>query len=195
MSTASLLEVDIGRKKRLSSEELSKIKNARLSEVYKESMKEEKKLSSEVSHILELLYPPTTIDEESIKEEKKDEEFLRFLSVRDRARVHRLVTRSSLEQLYTLRRPEEVRRFLDNNTFLYQLLHEANQQIRNYFESKELILEVVTDPEEGEQELVIWIHTNLSADEAYKKLKEFDNNWWLNVPPNISEKLSINVEF
>ena len=103
----------------------------------------------------------------------------------------------TLEQLYILRRRSEVIKFLVDNPFLLTFLQEAYRQIRDYFgESVQLVLEVITDPEvAGDQELVIFVRTNLSPNEAFKKLKQLGEEWWLDTPFNIREKLCIDVEF
>lgn len=102
-----------------------------------------------------------------------------------------------LEQHYIFRNRSEVMDFAVNNSFLLQPLHEAYEQIRNYFgESVQAVLEVVADPEFFEdQELVIFIRTDLSPDDALKKLEQIDNEWWLDVPANVRKNLCIDVEF
>jgi len=121
-------------------------------------------------------------------------------------KISRLETLSSyptleleaLEQLYIFRRRSEVIKFLVDNSFLFLPIQEAYEQIRNHFGSsaQQVVLEVVTDPEvAGDQELVIFIRTNLSPDEAYKKLKQLDEEWWLDAPANVRKKLCIDVEF
>lgn len=102
-----------------------------------------------------------------------------------------------LEQHYIFRNQSEVMNFAVNNSSLLQPLHEAWDQIRNYFgESVQAVLEVVADPEFFEdQELVIFIRTDLSPDEALKKLEQIDDEWWLNVPADVRKKLCITVEF
>jgi hypothetical protein len=86
----------------------------------------------------------------------------------------------ALEQFYVLRRQSEVIKFLVDNSFLFPFLQGAYEQVRNYFgESVQLVLEVVTDPEiAGDQELVIFIRTNLSPDEVFKRLKQLGEEWW-----------------
>ena len=102
-----------------------------------------------------------------------------------------------LEQRYVFRNKYEVMDFAVNNSFLLQPLHEVCEYIRNYFrESAQAVLEVVTDPEFAEdQELVIFIHTDLSPEEAFEKLEQIDDEWWLDVPSNVRKKLCIDVEF
>jgi len=103
----------------------------------------------------------------------------------------------ALKQLYVLRRQSEVIKFLVDNSFLFLILQEAYGQIRNYFgESAQVILEVITDPEvAGEQELAIFIRTNLSPDGAFNKLEQLGEEWWLDTPFNVRKKLCIDVEF
>lgn len=103
----------------------------------------------------------------------------------------------SLERHYIFRNRSEVMGFAVNNSFLLQPLHEAYNQIRNYFgESVQAVLEVVADPEFFEDhELVIFIRTDLSPDDALKKLEQIDNEWWLGVPANVRKNLCIDVEF
>ena len=103
----------------------------------------------------------------------------------------------SLERHYIFRNRSEVMGFAVNNSFLLQPLHEAYNQIRNYFgESVQAVLEVVADPEFFEdQELVIFIRTDLSPDEAFEKLEQMDDEWWLDVPATVRKNLCIDVEF
>lgn len=96
-----------------------------------------------------------------------------------------------IKELYNLQNPEEVRRFLKDNTFLIEVLLEAPKHIKDYFEYSKLTLEKVTDPEEGEQQLVLRIHTNLPVDEAYKRFEKLLDNWWLDISPNTREKICI----
>lgn len=102
-----------------------------------------------------------------------------------------------LEQPYRLRRRTEVTEFLTDNSFLLPVLGEAYEQIRNHFgKSTQITLEVVTDPEvAGDQELAIFIRTNLSPDKAFEKLEQLGEEWWLDTPFNVREKLCIDVEF
>lgn len=102
-----------------------------------------------------------------------------------------------LQRFYTLRRASEVREFLINNSFLFSLLREAYEQVRNYFgQSAQITLEVVTDPEATEdQELVVFIRTHFSPHKAFEKLEQFDEEWWLHTPLSARKKLCITVEF
>lgn len=107
-----------------------------------------------------------------------------------------IVELDTLTRLYAFRRPSEIIEFLINNPFLLQFLQDAHEQIRNYFDkSAHLILELTTDPEVTEdQQLVIFIRTTLSPNEAIKHLDQLDERWWLDVPINMRKKLCIDVE-
>ncbi len=53
-----------------------------------------------------------------------------------------------LESIYVFRRPEEVSRFLESNSYLSPILIEAYEKIGEHFGSRpEVALEVVRDPE------------------------------------------------
>lgn len=104
---------------------------------------------------------------------------------------------TNLEHLYTFREPAEVIQFLENHRFLIPLLGEAHVQLKNYFgPSAQIFLEVVVDPEvEDDRELVAFVHTDLSADEAFERLRQFDRDWWLDASVEAQGALSIHVEF
>jgi hypothetical protein len=109
--------------------------------------------------------------------------------------LHRELT--LLGRLYNIRRESEVFEFLEDKPSLISLVLEAHERIRDYFESsKELVLEVITDPEATEDyELVIFVRTNLSPDDAFNKLEQLDEGWWLDASSDMREKLCIHVEF
>jgi len=89
-------------------------------------------------------------------------------------------TFSSLESLYSLKGKTVVARILDEHSFLIPLLVEARGKIDVYFPNSEVSLEVITDPEaEGDYQLLASVSTNLGAEDAYNRLKEFDRAWWL----------------
>lgn len=98
--------------------------------------------------------------------------------------------------MYIYRNFLEITEFLKDNLFLTPLLLQANEKIREYFPLSELVLEVVVDREDtnGEEELVIFICTNLSPEEALDKLEALYRDWWLDVSFDFKEKISINLE-
>ncbi len=101
-----------------------------------------------------------------------------------------------LELIYSFRKPKEVQRFLETNKFLAPLLMEAYFEIRKYFPNPRVFVEVDTDPEEpNDRQLVAFIATDFSPNEALRKLKQFDEGWWLDALDRAQKKLCINVEF
>ena len=109
--------------------------------------------------------------------------------------LHRELT--LLSQLYNIREESEALEFLEDNPALIALVVEAHERVRDYFgSSTELALEVITDPEAAEDyELVIFVRTNLSPDDAFSKLEQLDEEWWLDTSSDMREKLCIHVEF
>ena len=97
--------------------------------------------------------------------------------------------------IYSLRHSRKVQSFLEENFFLIPLLIEAQYYIARYFPTSEVFLEVETDPEEKEDQLVALIATSLSPDNAYRQLKQFDEDWWLDTLSQAQMKLCISVEF
>ena len=89
-------------------------------------------------------------------------------------------TFSSIESLYSLTGKAAVTRILDEYSFLIPLLLEAHGKIAVYFLNPEVSLEIITDPEaEGDYQLLASVSTSLGAEDAYRRLKEFDRAWWL----------------
>jgi hypothetical protein len=109
--------------------------------------------------------------------------------------LHRELT--LLSRLYNIRRESEVFEFLEDKPSLILLVLNAHERIRDYFgSSTELVLEVITDPEATEDyELVIFVRTSLSPDDAFSKLEQLDEEWWLDASSEMREKLCIHVEF
>jgi hypothetical protein len=107
-----------------------------------------------------------------------------------------LINIQPLEQLFVFRRPTEVRHFLEENPFLGPLLKEAYINIREYFPSSEIFLEVVADPEAfDEEQLVIFIPVTQDPDGASEALNQLDQNWWLDAMERSQDKLCITLEF
>jgi len=91
----------------------------------------------------------------------------------------------SLERLYTFRKSVEVSRFIERHSFLMLVLLEAYSYIKNYLGPyPQVFLEVVSDPEvQGLVELFGYIATRLTYEEAGKRLRRFDWEWFLNQLP------------
>jgi hypothetical protein len=86
----------------------------------------------------------------------------------------------ALKKSYNMPNSSDVAIFLDRHLNLVDFLLESAKQIRIYFPSEELSLEVVSDPETaGNEELFVYILTSLPAKDALEKLNEFDDQWFL----------------
>jgi len=103
---------------------------------------------------------------------------------------------ATLEGLYDLRDRLEVMEFVASNLFLLPLLQQIPEQTKKYFgEPTHLSLEVVVDHEEkNDKELVAFICTSLSPDDAFVRLRSFDRDWWLARLADTRGKLSVHVE-
>jgi hypothetical protein len=103
----------------------------------------------------------------------------------------------SLERLYTFRRHAEVSQFLERHSFLAPLLLEAYSKFGSYFGPyPQVFLEVVRDPEvHGLVELFGYVMTGLTPEEAGKRLRRFDRDWFLHQLPHAKGLLNFDVEF
>jgi len=101
-----------------------------------------------------------------------------------------------LEDLYVFRIRDDIQWFLEENPFLGPILFEAYVYINNFFPYSQKILNVVSDPEIPENiRLIISISAKLNADEAFDRLKELDQYWWLNAKRQTKGLVNITIEF
>lgn len=112
-------------------------------------------------------------------------------------RTRRRSTGSSIDTMFSFRKRNEVYRILAKNIRLKKSIIDAHKVIGRYFRSERLVLEVIQDPDDRSSQLVIFIQTNLSPQEALDKLHKFDKEWWLNTSTKggINRKLCITIEF
>ncbi len=96
---------------------------------------------------------------------------------------------------YHALRDAAVDRFLALHPELDKLLGEAYQQIQAYFPDSPCRLEVYTDPETTERQLLILIQTQSDFEAAMDRLYQFRDAWWLDNLHRARSKLSIDVEF
>jgi len=101
----------------------------------------------------------------------------------------------SIEGLYSLKGKAAVIQFLDEYPFLIPLLLvEARKNIRAHFPHSKVSLEVIVDPEAEDDQLLASVSTTLDADDAYRRLKEFDRAWWLDAMEQSQGLLCISVK-
>ncbi|MGK7878302.1 MAG: hypothetical protein AB4426_34870 [Xenococcaceae cyanobacterium] len=101
----------------------------------------------------------------------------------------------SLQQLYTFRKPTAIVKFLEKYPFLVAILQSVPDKTIDYFPNSQLFLEYVTDPEIDDEQLVVYIATDLDPDEAVDRLWQLGDNWWLNALEKAQGQLGIDVEF
>ncbi len=101
-----------------------------------------------------------------------------------------------VEEKYILKDSQNIKQFLHQNIQLIDLLLEAYQNIKNIFNNEKLVVKFLEDPEIiNQKQLAIMIHTNLDADEAFDKLKELEDNWWLDASYQFNNDLDIHISF
>lgn len=95
---------------------------------------------------------------------------------------------------YDIRDYPAVSTFIQQHPYLVPLLLEARYQIDLYFSSwVPVLLEVVTDPEEGDRALFARIQTNLAPDSALRRLTMFWEGWWLDALPQAHGALHFDI--
>lgn len=96
--------------------------------------------------------------------------------------------------LYTVPQIKEAKDFLEKNPFLIPLVSATYENIRKYFSYSDVTLDFETDPEDGTECLIAHVVTSLPFEEAYKQLKRFDSQWWLNVLDQAKSKFLVDLE-
>jgi|WetSurMetagenome_2_1015567.scaffolds.fasta_scaffold117483_2 hypothetical protein len=96
---------------------------------------------------------------------------------------------ATFSDMYKLRRPNEIRDFLEANDFLNPLVSEAHDKLQEYFPNSTIFMEV------DQNELVVSVGTSFSPEEADERLHNFDVEWWIDASENSKARLCITVEF
>ncbi|NJL91296.1 MAG: hypothetical protein HC916_17060 [Coleofasciculaceae cyanobacterium SM2_1_6] len=101
-----------------------------------------------------------------------------------------------LKDRYILFDSHKILQYLHSKRELIPVLLEAERQIRKIFIDEKLALKFIYDPEIASwKKLIIAIHTQLDADDAFDKLKLLDHGWWLNASYSVSSDLDIYIDF
>lgn len=77
---------------------------------------------------------------------------------------------------------------------LESLITDTYNVISVYFPNADTNLSIDTDPENGEQSLLLTITAGLEPKEAFETLQEFDSNWWLDNMGRADGELHIFLE-
>lgn len=100
-----------------------------------------------------------------------------------------------LESLFKLKNKEAIKVFIQTKTFLIDVLKNCYHRIRNYFGNNvEMELELLHDPMDNEEKLVLYILTNMNPKDAIKTLIKFNKEWWIKNSVSVRNYLSIDVE-
>ncbi len=106
------------------------------------------------------------------------------------------IQKEQILALYSIKDLKSVESFLEENTFLIPLVFATYLNIVKYFSYSKVTLDVETDYENTTQQaLAAHVVTNLLLEEAFQQLKEFDEQWWLNVSDQAQLKFYLNLEF
>jgi len=90
------------------------------------------------------------------------------------------VTDIVLDERITVRDAPEVRRLLQAHSDLAAMIQDTADQLVRFIPDARLTLEVITDPEYGDDEhLFLGAATSLPPLDALEALERFDNAWWL----------------
>lgn len=90
----------------------------------------------------------------------------------------------------------EITSFLDKYPSLKPILAEAPEKIGKFFPNSNIEYEVLEDPEAlDSQTLVIFIHTNLAANDAIEKMEQLDEYWFLEAYSKSDCKLCLDLVF
>lgn len=98
-------------------------------------------------------------------------------------------------QLYQLRDRASVTQFLYGHHALSSLLIELAVVASVYLPQAALELGVVTDPEEGGRELVLFLVTSQDPAEALAQLDRFDEEWWLDNRGRGRGEISVSLDY
>jgi transcriptional regulator with XRE-family HTH domain len=75
--------------------------------------------------------------------------------------------------------PTEVHRLLQAEPDLVAVVNEAGEQLTRFIPDARLRLEVLVDPEYGDEELFLGAWTSLPPLEALDAIERFDQEWWI----------------
>jgi hypothetical protein len=99
-----------------------------------------------------------------------------------------------LETDYVLDNAYEVKKFLNENSFLISVLREAPSRIQKFFGYCKLKLEYFKSPDERHGELAIVIQSPFTTEENFKIQYELVKEWFAKLPVKIRERLNLEIE-
>lgn len=105
-------------------------------------------------------------------------------------------TEQEIFEIYQVLEPAKVSSYLNENSFLKNLILEAVPNIKRYFLTPQLFLQVVTDKEDpADTRLVISIYPTEEPKEAFDKFKELRQAWWFDASELGQDRLEIILRY
>jgi hypothetical protein len=91
---------------------------------------------------------------------------------------------------------DEVKKFLTNSPELIDIVDESHHKINEYFEVKpRMTLEVFTDPENNQKNLLARVFSELPLDEAMTRMEQFDRGWFIDKGLLIDNLFMVTLDF
>jgi len=101
-----------------------------------------------------------------------------------------------IQEAYTIPRPGEVFGFLRYPPSLPELICEAAKVLyRSFGRDARLVLDLAHDPETGSEELFALVHVDVPIEEALQKLRQFDEEWFLDKQEAANGLFNVDVVF
>lgn len=100
-----------------------------------------------------------------------------------------------LSSLYELKNEDAIGQYLFYNRYLLPVLEDCYHKLKEYFTNNEsLVLELVQDPTDNIERLVMYIVTLLPPKEAITVLRKIYREWWIGYPSDYRDHIVIDVE-
>ena len=101
----------------------------------------------------------------------------------------------NLNEKYSIADYVQIGELLAKNHALEPLLAECYSNVTKFFGRQRLRLELFSDPEGSETKLFVIIPTDLPVKIARQKLRELDENWWVDASSRSGGDLNIDLEY
>jgi hypothetical protein len=122
------------------------------------------------------------------------EEWSKFCAAADQIVRSVLDEFSRLQQRYQIRRDAAVAEYIRDRAIPLTLLYDIAYELQAVFPDAPLFMEVVPDPEEGTEHLLISTAPDLPVKQALDRLRQFDEAWWLVNARRAHGQICVDVE-
>ncbi len=86
-------------------------------------------------------------------------------------------------------------RFLAAHPDLRPLVHETLDKAAAYFPAAEQRLEIVRDPEDGSETLVLFLRTSEHWETGDERYERFAEDWWLDQVPQTGARFTVTMDY